>query len=174
MLAQHLERIKLFGSRKRLGFGHGFTEPLPWNDRPDRLERVLSTLAGGDQRGADLGIEADLFVNRPAISPKSAGMARLGLAERRSHEPIEKIDRLIREVGAQIERDRDERGLTALAFIACDMLGRRASSFAGELGQARLVHTVPVRLIEADLAKVFQPFDQAEHRSRLGRFGHLS
>jgi hypothetical protein len=30
-----------------------------------------------------------------------------------------------------------------------------------------------VRLIEADLAKVFQPFDQAEHRSRLGRFGHL-
>jgi hypothetical protein len=61
-------------------------------------------------------------------------MARLGLAEHRADQPIEKVDRLVREAGAQIERDRDQRGLTALAFIACDMLRRSASSFAGELG----------------------------------------
>jgi hypothetical protein len=134
VLGQHLEGIELFGPRKRLGFGHGFTEPLPWNYRADRLERILTIFAGGDQRGADLSIEADLFVDRPSIGPKRAGMARLGLAEHRADQPIEKVDRLVREAGAQIERDRDQRGLTALAFIACDMLRRSASSFAGELG----------------------------------------
>jgi hypothetical protein len=100
-------------------------------------------------------------------------MARLSLAEHCADQPIEKIDRLIREAGAQIERDRDKRGLASLALIACDMLRRCASSFAGELSQARLVHTMTMRLIEADLAKVFQPFDQAEHCRRLGRLGHL-
>ena len=54
------------------------------------------------------------------------------------------------------------------------MLRRGATRFAGELGEARLMHTMPARRIKADCADMIQSLNHAEHRDRLRRFRHLA
>ena len=64
--------------------------------------------------------------------------------------------------------------MSALALVAGDMLYRRAPRFAGELGEARLMHTMPARRIKADGADMIQSLDHAEHRAWLRRFRYLA
>jgi hypothetical protein len=64
--------------------------------------------------------------------------------------------------------------MPALALVACDMLHRGAARFAGELGKAGLMHSMPVRRIKAGCADMIQALDQTEHRARLRRFRHLA
>jgi hypothetical protein len=54
------------------------------------------------------------------------------------------------------------------------MLYRGAARFAGQLGEARLMHTMPTRWIKADGADMIQSLDHAEHRGRLRRFWYLA
>jgi hypothetical protein len=64
--------------------------------------------------------------------------------------------------------------VTALTFVARDMLRRGAAGLARELGKAGLMHTMPAGWIDADCTNMFYTLDQAEHRNRLGRFRHLA
>ena len=64
--------------------------------------------------------------------------------------------------------------MAALPLIAGDMLGRRPSGLTGKLRQARLMHAMPARGIDADRPDMVQALDQAEHRGRLCRLRHLA
>jgi hypothetical protein len=46
--------------------------------------------------------------------------------------------------------------------------------FAGKLGEARLMHTMPARWIKAEGAGMVQSLDHAEHRAWLRRFRYLA
>src|SRR3954453_1229348 len=167
MRAQHLVGIELFRARQRLRGGNAGAEALPRDYRRDRIEGVLPALARGNQRGADAGVEANLLVNSTAIGLKGPGMPVLGLAEHGSDEPVEQIDSLIRQDGAQIERHGYQGRMTALTFVSGDMLCRGATGLAGELGKARLGYAMLARGINADRANLVQALYQAEPRGRL-------
>ena len=64
--------------------------------------------------------------------------------------------------------------MAALPFVFGDMLRRGATRFAGELGKAHLMDTMPARWIKADCADMVQTLNDAEHRDRLRRFRHLA
>src|SRR6266478_6836150 len=64
--------------------------------------------------------------------------------------------------------------MPALALVTRDMLHRGAARFAGELGKAGLMHTMPARRIKPGCADMVQALDQTEHRDRLRRFRHLA
>jgi hypothetical protein len=152
--AQHLVGIELFRTRQRLRRGDAGAEALPRDHCRDRIEGVLPALARGNQRGADAGVETDLLVNGTAIGLEGPGMPVLGLAEHGSDEPVEQIDSLIRQDGAQIERHGYQGRMTALTFVSSDMLCRGASGLAGKLGKARLGYAMPARGIDANCANV--------------------
>ena len=70
-------------------------------------------------------------------------MPPFGLAEHRPDQPVEQVDCLVGQAGGEVERDRDQSGMPALAFVSGDMLHRGAAGFAGELGKAGLMHAMP-------------------------------
>ena len=74
MRPQFLIGIELFRPRQRLGFSDGGAEPLPLDHRRDRVERVLLAVVGGDQRGADTRIEADLLIDGARIGLEGVGV----------------------------------------------------------------------------------------------------
>jgi hypothetical protein len=100
-------------------------------------------------------------------------MPLVGFAEHHPDQPVEQIDGLVRQASGKIEGDGDQDGMPTLALVARDMLHRGAACFAGELGKARLMHTMPTRRIKAGGADMVQSLDQTEHRHRLRRFRHL-
>ncbi len=174
MIAQHLVGIEILRTRQRFRFGDAGAKALPRDDRRDCVKRVLPGLACRDQGGADARIKANLLVDGAAVGLKGAGMPSLGLGEQRSDEPIEQIDGLIGQSGAEIESDRDQGCVAALPLVAGDMLGRCPPGLTGELRQARLMHTMPARGIDTDRPDMVQALDEAEHRGRLCRQGHLA
>lgn len=174
MLAQHLVGIEVLWARQRFRFGDAGAKALPRDDRGDRRERILSDLARRNQGGADAGIEANLLVNRASIGSKSAGMLRLGLGEHHSDEPLEQIDGLVGQSGAELEGDRDQSSVAALPFVSGDMLSRRPARLTGKLRKAGLMDAMPAPGIEADRPDMVQALDQAEHRSGLCRLRHLA
>ena len=54
------------------------------------------------------------------------------------------------------------------------MLGRCPPGLTGELHQVRLMHAMPARGIDTDRPDMVQTLDEAEHRGRLCRRGHLA
>ena len=60
------------------------------------------------------------------------------------------------------------------ALVASDMLRGRAAGLARKLGEARLMHTMRARWVEADRAHMIEALDQAEHRRRFRGFRHLA
>ena len=174
VLAEHLVGIELFRPRQRLGLRDAREEAVPRDYRGDRVKGVLLVVARRDQSGADAGVKADLLVDGAAIGLEGAGMPLVGFAEHRPDQPVEQIDGLVRQAGGEIEGDGDQGGMPALALVAGDMLHRGAARFAGELGKAGLMHSMPARRIEADCADMVQALDQTEHRDRLRRFRHLA
>ncbi len=105
---------------------------------------------------------------------KARALPLVGFAEHCPDQPVEQIDGLVRQAGGEIEGDGDQRGMPALALVAYDMLHRGAARFAGELGKAWLMHSMPARRIKASSADMVQSLDQTEHRDRLRRFRHLA
>jgi hypothetical protein len=101
-------------------------------------------------------------------------MPLVGFAEHRPDQPVEQIDCLVCQAGGQIEGDGDQGSMPALALVAGDMLCRGTAGFAGELGKAGLMHTMPTPRIKTGCADMVQSLDQTEHRARLRRFRHLT
>jgi hypothetical protein len=101
-------------------------------------------------------------------------MPLVGFAEHHSDQPVEQIDCLIRQAGGEIEGDGDQGSMPARAFVARDMLHRGPARFAGELGKAGLMNTMPTRRIKASGPDMVQSLDQTEHRGRLHRLRHLA
>ena len=58
-------------------------------------------IVGGDQRGANTRIEADLLVDGASISLEGACMPTFGLAEHRADQPVKQIDGLVGQVGGR-------------------------------------------------------------------------
>jgi hypothetical protein len=100
---------------------------------------------GGDQRGADAGVETHLFVDGTTVGLKGACVASLGLAEHRANQAIKQIESLVGQTGAEVERDGNEGGVAALALESGDMLWCGAAGLAGELGEASLMHAMSSR-----------------------------
>ena len=148
-------------------------EPLPRDHRGDRAVGVLLAIAGGDQRGADAGIEADLFIDRSRIGLEGAGVPSLGLAEHRADQPVEQVDGLVGQAGGDVERGGDQRRVPALPLITGDVLDRGAARLARKLRQARLVDEMATPGLDADGAHMLKPLDEAEHGGGLGRLRHL-
>ena len=136
MLAEHLVGIKLFRPRQCLGLLDAREEAVPRDYRGDRVKGVLLVVARRNQSGTDTGVEMDLLVDGAAVGLEGAGMPLVGFAEHCPDHPVEQIDGLVRQAGGEIEGDGDQRGMPALALVACDMLHRGAACFAGELGKA--------------------------------------
>ena len=175
MLAEHLVGIELFRPRQRPGLRDGCEKAVPGDDRGDRVKGVLLVVARRDQSGADAGVEADFLIDRAAIGLEGAGVPLIRFAEHRPDQPVKQIDGLVCQAASgEIEGDGDQGGMSALALVAGDMLYRRAARFAGELGEARLMHTMPARRIKADGADMIQSLDHAEHRAWLRRFRYLA
>ena len=142
MLAQHLVGIELLRTRQRLRFGNTRAEAIPRDHRRDRAKGVLLALASRNQGGADARVKANLLIDGAAIGLEGAGMPPLGLAKHRADEPVKQIDRLVCQIGDQVERNSDQGRMTALTFIAGDMLNRSTAGLAGELGKAALMHVM--------------------------------
>ena len=51
-------------------------------------------------------------------------MPRFDLAKHRADEPVEQIDGVVCQIRNQVERNSDQGGVTALTFVAGDMLYR--------------------------------------------------
>ena len=81
---------------------------------------------------------------------------------------------MVCQIGAQVERNSDQGCMTALTFVAGDMLYRSTAGLAGELGKAALMHAMSAGGIDADRANMVQTLDQAQHRGRLCRFWYLA
>jgi hypothetical protein len=127
----------------------------------------------GNQRGADARIEAHLLVDGAGIALKGPGLPPFGLAEHHPDQPVEQVNRLIREAGGNVEADGDQRRVPALTFVVGNVLDRHAFRLANELSHAGLVDGMTTGRLDADAPHVLQTFDQAEYRGRLGRFRHL-
>jgi hypothetical protein len=136
VLAQHLVGIKIFRTRQRLRFGNARAEAIPRDHRRDCVKEVPLALASRNQCGADARVKANLLIDGAAIGLESAGVPALGLAKHRADEPVKQIDRLVCQIGDQVERNSDQGRMTALTFIAGDMLNRSTAGLAGELGKA--------------------------------------
>jgi hypothetical protein len=67
----------------------------------------------------------------------------------------------------------DQDGVAAQPLIAGEMLGRRPPGLTGELREASLMHAMPAGGVDADRPDMVQALDEAEHRGRLCRLGHL-
>ena len=173
VLAQPLVGIEVIRARQRFRCGDAGAKTRPWDDGGDRLERVAPGLARRDQ-GTDTGIETHPLVDGASIGLKGAGMPRLSLGEHCADEPLEQIDRLVGQSGAELKCDSDQAGVAALPLIAGNMLGRRPPGFTGKLGQAGLMHAMPARGVDAGRPYMVQALYQTEHRGRLGRLGHLA
>ena len=89
-------------------------------------------------------------------------------------EPVEQVDGLVCQIGAQVERNGDQGGVAALAFVAGDMLRRGTAGFAGKRSKTGLLHAMPAGGIDADCADMVHTLDQAKHRARFCRFRHLA
>lgn len=173
MLAELLERVELLRTGQRLGFRDRVAKPLPPDHRGDRGVGVLLVIAGRDQCSADAGIEADLLIDRPRIGLEGAGVPSLRLAEHGADQPLKQLDRLVGQVGSDVERGGDQRRVPALSFVIGDMLYRGAPGLARELRQSSLVDEMAAPRLDADGAHVFKPLDEAEHGGGLGRLRHL-
>ena len=129
VLAQHLVGIKLLRARQRFSLGYRRAEAVPGDDRGDRIKCVLSAVARRNQGGADPGIETDLLVDGATVGLERAGVLPFGLAEHRPDQPVEQIDCLVGQAGREVERDRDQGGMSARAFVSgrCCTVVRPAS-----------------------------------------------
>jgi len=78
------------------------------------------------------------------------------------------------QIGDQVERNSDQGRMTALTFVAGDMLYRGTAGLAGELGKAALMQAMSAGGIDADRANMVQTLDQPQHRGRLCRFRYLA
>src|SRR5215469_14241740 len=78
------------------------------------------------------------------------------------------------QIGDQVERNSDQGRMTALTFVAGDMLYRGTAGLAGELGKAALMQVMSAGGIDADRANMVQTLDQPQHRGRLCRFRYLA
>lgn len=168
-----LEGVELLRPCQRLGFGDAGLEALPADHSRDGAKGVLLALAGGDQRGADAGIQAHLVVDGSGVGLERAGLAALGLAEYAAHQPVEQVDGGVGQAGAEVQADGRQRGMAALPLVAGNVLHRDARRLARELGQPGLVDYVPAAGLDAEAADVLQPCDQAQHGGRLGGLRHL-
>ncbi len=103
-----------------------------------------------------------------------ARVAALGPAEHRPDQPVEQVDGLVAQVGGEVQRGGDQRGVPAAPFVAGDVPHCGAPSLAGEPGEARLVHAMAVPRAEPDGADMAEALDQAEHGARCPGLGHLA
>jgi hypothetical protein len=138
MLAQHLQGVELLAARQRFGLRHARAEPLPRDHRGDRREGVPLVIVGVNQGGTDLGVETHLVVDGASVGLEGPGMPALGLAKHRPDQPVEEIDGLVGQAGAEIQRDGHQSGVAALPLQAGEMLHRGSAGLAGQLGQACL------------------------------------
>ena len=113
MLAQHLVGVELLRARQRFSLGYGRAEAVPRDDCGDRIKCVLLAVARRNQGGADPGIKTDLLVDGATIGLERAGVLPFGLAEHRPDQPVEQIDCLVGQAGGEVERDRDQGGVSA-------------------------------------------------------------
>ncbi|MBV8398076.1 MAG: hypothetical protein JOZ17_04970 [Acetobacteraceae bacterium] len=173
VLADRFERIERLRPGERRGLRHRGLEPVPGDHRRDRLISILLAGVGLDERCTDSGVQTHLLIDRPRVGLKGPGMAALGLAEHAPDQPLEQIDGLIGQPGAEVERGGDQRRVSALSLVTGHMLNRGAGGFAGELRQPGLVDETASPRLDANGAHVLEPFDHAEHGSRLGRLRHL-
>ena len=174
MLTQNLVRVELLRSCQCLGLSDRLSKAIPWDHCRDRIKGVLLGLARCNEGGANTCIEANLLVDRAAVSLKGTSMPALGLAEHCPDQAVEQIDGLVRQAGDQVEGNGDQSRVAALSFVFGDMLRRGTTRLAGKLGKASLMHAMPTRRLDADCADMVQTLDQAEHRNRLRRFWHLA
>jgi hypothetical protein len=118
--------------------------------------------------------QANLLIDGTAIGLEGPGMPGFDLAKHRADEPVEEIDGLVCQIGDQVERNSDQGRVTALTFVAGDMLYRGTAGLAGELGKAALMHAMSAGGIDADRANMVQTLDQTQHRGRLCRLRYLA
>lgn len=173
VLAELVERVEPLWAGQRLGFRDRGAEPLPRDHSSDRAIGVLLVIASRDERGADTGIEADLFVDRSRIVLEGAGVPSIGLAEHRADQPVEQIDGLVGQAGGDVERGGDQCRVPTLPLITGNMLHRGAPGLARQLRQTRLVDEVATPRLDADGTHMLKPLDKAEHGGGLGRLRHL-
>src|SRR6516165_719400 len=105
MLTQHLVGIELLGPGQGFSFGNGLTEAIPGKNRRDRVKGVPFGLACRYQGSANTCIQANLLVDGTAISLKGSHMLALGLAEHRSDQAVEQVDRMVSQPRCQVESD---------------------------------------------------------------------
>ena len=130
--------------------------------------KYLAKLKQGERSiGVDARVQANLLIDGTAIGLEGPGMPPFDLAKHRADEPVEEIDGLVCQIGDQVERNGDQGRMTALTFVAGDMLYRGTAGLAGELGKAALMHAMSEGGIDADCANMVQTLDQAQHRGRL-------
>ena len=174
MLAQHLVRVELLRACQCFGLRYRHAEAVPRDNRGDRVKRILFAVARRNQGGANPGIEANLLVDGATIGLERPGMLPFGPAEHRPDQPVEQVDCLVCQAGSEIERDGDQGGMSALAFVSSHVLHCGAAGFTGELGETRLMNAVAASRLDADCPDVNQTLDQTQHCQRLRRFRHLA
>ena len=150
MLAQHLVRVELLRACQCFSLGYRHAEAVPGDDRGDRVERILFAVARGNQGSANPSIEANLLVDGTTIGLERPGVLPFGPSEHRPDQPVEQIDCLVGQAGGEVKRDRDQGGMTALAFKAGHMLHCGAAGFTRELREARLMNAVAASQVDAD------------------------
>src|SRR5208282_2012751 len=99
VLGQHLVGVEVIRPGQRFCLGDSRAEAVPRNDLGNRVEGVALGLTRCDEGGPNSRIQPDLLVYRARIVLERADIAALGLAEHRSHQPVEQIDGVIREAG---------------------------------------------------------------------------
>jgi hypothetical protein len=138
--------------------------------RRDCVKGILLGRARCNQGGADARVKANLLIDGPAIGLEGAGLEgagvqALGLAKHRADEPVEQIDGLVCQIGAQVERNSDQGRMTALTFVARDMR-KIARSIPGSRELQRLL---PERLQRPSTMYRAKRHDRKSRRTRCGR-----
>jgi hypothetical protein len=87
---------------------------------------------------------------------KGASLPSFGAPEHPTDQTLEQVDRLIRQVGGEVETDGEQCRVPALAFVAGKVLDRDTPGFTNELRHAGLMDGMAARRVDADGADMLQ------------------
>ena len=159
VLGDQRERVERLVVREAFGFRHAALEILPGQDLLDRSVGIVLGLARGDERLADLGVQAHLGVERLAVGRETLCVLILVAGEERADEPVVQIEDLIGERSARGQRDRDQRGVPAQRFEFLELIHGGLRAFAGHAQQSIGVDVAPEVRRQADVAQRLQAIE---------------
>lgn len=139
----------------------------------DGGERIGPALPGRDQGGTDLGIEAELFGDGPAIPVKGVGVAAFGAPEQAAEKTVEDAEGQIAQGLAEVEGDGGEGGQTAQGGGLRQVLHRGPAALAGKLAKPVAMKALATLRGQVEGADVRQPLEYGEQGGHAGRRGSL-